>query len=231
MPEDDFSNILSPREPRKEPKKNEEVEKILLDKLASYEEGLAQTVFDLALLYRRMGQPERADSYFNRFLSIIDDPEKKAAYLLAIGCFMEKVSDYEEAIVYYSQALSLEPANDDTWYFINNNLGYCLNTTKKHGEAEPYCRAAIKIDPRRHNAYKNLGISMEGQGKYPEAAVLYIKAVEKYAGDPRALALLEELVAKHEVIKNDFPDIQDQIERCREAVKLAERNQSGNKDN
>jgi tetratricopeptide (TPR) repeat protein len=178
-----------------------------------------------------MGHPEKAMQYINRLMANTSDPEKKASYLLAMGSLMEQIQNYEAAIVFYSQALSLEPTNSETWYFINNNLGYCLNIFNKNAEAEPYCRAAIKIDPHKHNAYKNLGISMEGQCKYPEAAVLYIKAVEVNARDPRAFMLLQELVAKHETIQSDIPDIQAQIKKCHEAVRQALRKQPGNKDN
>jgi tetratricopeptide (TPR) repeat protein len=41
-----------------------------------------------------------------------------------------------------------------------------------------YCQKAIEIDPARHNAYKNLGISMEGMGSYIEAAQSYITATK-----------------------------------------------------
>jgi tetratricopeptide (TPR) repeat protein len=209
----------------------EREENDLLSLLAHHERKVEETILDLALLNLRLERQEQANVYLNKLLARTEDPEKKASYLLTLGCSLEQIQNYQEAIIYYTQALSLEPANNVTWYFINNNLGYCLNHFKKYGEAEPYCRAAIMIDPWQYNAYKNLGISMEGQGKYPEAAVLYIKAVNRNAKDLRALAHLEELVATHEAIKYDIPDIQDQIEKCRVAVKLAERNQSGNKDN
>jgi len=212
-----------PQEPKGKRVSAAEVEKMLLEKLAYYERQLEKTIFDLACLNSRMGHPEIGMQYINRLMANKDDLEKKASYLLAMGSLMEQIKNYEAAIVFYSQALSLEPTNSMTWYFINNNLGYCLNYFNKYIEAEPYCRAAIKIDPRKQNAYKNLGISMEGQGKYTEAAMFYIKAVEANARDPRAFMLLQELVAKHEAIQFDIPDIQVQIKKCHEAVKLAQR--------
>jgi tetratricopeptide (TPR) repeat protein len=231
MPDKIPFHMPIPPEPKGKRVSAAEAEKILLEKLAYHEKQLEQTIFNLACLNSQIGHPEIATQYLNRLMANTDDPEKKASYLLAMGCLMEKTQDYETAIVFYSQALSLEPTNRATWYFINNNLGYCLNYFNKYVEAESYCRAAIKIEPRKHNAYKNLGISMEGQGKYPEAAVLYIKAVETNPRDPRAFKLLEELVAKHEAIKYDIPDIQAQINKCREAVRSAHRRLPGNKDN
>ena len=231
MPDDLSFRIPFPQKPKGKRVSAVEAEKILLDKLVFYGRKLEDTVFELACLNSRMGHPEKAMQYIDRLIANTDDSEKKASYLLAMGSLMEQSRNYQEAIVFYSQALILEPTDSETWYFINNNLGYCLNYFNKHIEAEPYCRAAIKIDPHKHNAYKNLGVSMEGQGKYPEAAVLYIKAVETNARDPRAFKLLEELVAKHEAIKYELPDIQDQIKKCQEAVRLAFRRQPGNTDN
>ena len=225
MPDKNFFPVLTPQEPNGKEVSSEEAEKILLEKLAIHERLVERTILDLACLNSNIGRPEKAAHYINRLMTSTDDPEKKAFYLLAMGCSMEKMRKYEEAIIYYSQGLLLEPSNSETWYFINNNLGFCLNYFNKYVEAEPYCRAAIKINPHHHNAYKNLGISMEGQDKYPEAAVLYIKAVETNARDSRALVLLEELFEKHEAIKYDFPDIHAEIEKCREAVRLANRTQ------
>jgi len=231
MPEKIPFRMPIPPEPKGKRVSAAEAEKMLLEKLAYHEKQLEQTIFNLACLNSQIGHPEIATKYLDRLMAIANDPEKKASYLLAMGCLMEKTQDFERAIGFYSQALSLEPTNRNTWYFVNNNLGFCLNYFNKYVEVEPYCRAAIKIGPHHHNAYKNLGISMEGQGKYPDAAVLYIKAVETNARDPRAFMLLEELVAKHETIKHDIPDMQDQINKWREAVRLDHITPPRNKNN
>jgi tetratricopeptide (TPR) repeat protein len=196
----------------------EEAEKMLLANLKKCEDGLESTILDLVLLYSRLGQQDIAGQYLQRLINATVDPEKKAQYFLRMGQLMEHIRNYEAAITFYRQAFSLEPTHNTVWYFINNNLGFCLNHFKRHVEAEPYCRAAIKIDPLRQNAYKNLGISLEGQGKYARAAEFYIKAVHTNAVDARAFVLLEDLVMKHQEIKFELPDIQTQIEKCREAV-------------
>ena len=131
---------------------------------------------------------------------------------------MEGLENYKAAIYFYSQAFSLEPEDTLTWYLINNNLGYCLNQFGRFAEAEGYCRSAIKIDPERHNAYKNMGVSLAGQGQCAEAARNYIKAIRANAADPRALKLLEQLFAEHPEIAGEVPDIDAQIQKCQEAV-------------
>lgn len=223
MPDDLSFQIPIPQEPKGKLISAEEAEKLLLEKLKKCEHELESTIWDLAILYSRTNRQNLAMKYINRLLASTDDPESKAQYFLKMGQFMEQIHNYGSAIIFYTHAFSLEPVNSEVWYFINNNLGYCLNYLGKHEESEPYFRAAIKIEPRRQNAYKNLGISLEGQGQYTEAAKSYIKAVQANAGDPRALSLLEELVAKHKEILSDIPDIKTQIKQCKEAVGLAQK--------
>lgn len=61
---------------------------------------------------------------------------------------------------------------------------------------------AISLDARRHNAHKNLGVSLSGQGRYSEAAWRFLRAAELCPRDPRAAEHLFELLASHpEVLK------------------------------
>ncbi len=92
---------------------------------------------------------------------------------------------------------SLPQAKDDVWYFLNNNLAYCLNAEGNHNKAETHCRAAIRINSKRHNAHKNLGIALESQGRYADAARSYIRAARLCPQDTRAAALLERLIDAH----------------------------------
>jgi tetratricopeptide (TPR) repeat protein len=154
-------------------------------------------------------------------LAATDSPEKKAHLYLSMGCLMEQIKDYESAIKYYSEALSLEPTNDRTWYYINNNLAYCLNHFGRHADAERYCRVAININPDQYNAHKNLGISLEGQGQFADATHSYVTAVHAEAGNARALGHLESLLEKHPQIANQIPDLWEQLSACRKAVEHA----------
>ena len=106
---------------------------------------------------------------------------------------------------------------------LNNNLGYSLNQVGRHGEAEACCRAAIAIDAGRHNAHKNLGISLEGQGKYLEAAQCFLKAAQAAPDDLRALGHLEDLLARHEEIGTNHPEILEAAQECREAARTSRR--------
>ncbi len=201
----------------------QEAEKFLLEKLKKNKHDPDETLWDLAILYSMTNRQSIAMDYIRQLMKRTNDPETKAHYLLKMGQFSEQVRDYDSAITYYRQAFSLEPVHTELWYYINNNLGYCLNHFGKYEEGERYCRAAIRIDPERHNAYKNVGISLEGQGQYSEAAKSYVSAIRANAADPRALVHLENLVAEHDEVSIEIPDIDEQLDRCREAVRMAKK--------
>jgi Flp pilus assembly protein TadD len=82
-------------------------------------------------------------------------------------------------------------------YFAYNNLGYCLIQLGHFAEAEALCRQAIRRDPHRQNAHKNLGLALVGQGRYPDAAWSLLAAVHAEPRDPRAVRHLEALRRDH----------------------------------
>ena len=124
----------------------------------------------------------------------------------------------QAALEAYSRAFELPQEQNENWYFLHNNFGYCLNQVGKYQEAEKYCRAAMDIEPGRHNAWKNLGIALQGQGLYAEAAKNLILATKLCPADSRALAHLEDLIAGHREILEEIPDLLTQLCECDEAV-------------
>lgn len=156
----------------------------------------------------RNGMHEAALSYLEKAFFITDDPTELARIHLAIGTVYERARDYRSAVERYKAAFTLPKEEDETWYFLNNNLGYSLNQLGRCAEAEGYCRAAIGIDPGLHNAHKNLGIALQGQGKYVEAATCFLQAALISPHDPRSLRHLEELLRGHcKEVEQDIPDI------------------------
>jgi tetratricopeptide (TPR) repeat protein len=167
-----------------------------------------------------------AYDYLGKILSLVDDPSEKAACLLNMGKAMEQLSNYQAALDAYSRAFELPQEQNENWYFLHNNLGYCLNQVGQCQEAEKHCRAAIEILPDRHNAYKNLGIALQGQGLYAEAAENLIHATRLFPADPRALAHLGDLIAGHREILEQIPDLLTQLCECDEAVQQATKGKS-----
>lgn len=70
-----------------------------------------------------------------------------------------------------------------------------MNILRRHADAEVHTRAAIAIDPKRHNAHKNLGLALAGQGRLGEAAHCLLEADRRCPPDTRARGHLTELLA------------------------------------
>lgn len=197
---------------------NEEAEKMLLRKLAESKAEPTGALWNLAQFYKLSKQHEKALQRLRELMALLPDPEDKAECVLTMGQAMEQVGDYPAAVRYYKEALALEPTNSFTWYFINNNLGFSLNTLGQFPEGEVYCRKALEIDPNRPNAHKNLGISFAGQGQYQDAARCFVAATQANAADPRAFRLLQDLLKEHPELEFEF---EDAAECCQKAVEVA----------
>lgn len=195
-----------------------EAEKILLKRLEDEKAEPTDALWQLARFYGDCKQHGRAIDCLKKVMARYPDLERKANCVLAMGATMEQARDYEAAVCYYKEALALEPIRTPTWYFINNNLGFSLNTLGRFAEGETYCRKAIEIDANRANAYKNLGIALAGQSQYGEAAKCFVTATQVNATDARAFHLLQGLVKQHPELTYEFEEV---AECCGKAVKVA----------
>ena len=94
-------------------------------------------------------------------------------------------------------------------YFLRNNLGYSLNQLGQFSEGESWCRKAIEIDWNRPNAHKNLGLALQGQTRYPEAAESFRNATLVDPFDRRALNHLRELLEIHPDLEITHPEYRE----------------------
>ena len=170
-----------------------------------------------------MGRLDAARGYSEKILLLVDSPEEKAECFLLMGGAFENLSRYTEAEEAYARAFDLPQESNSIWYFLNNNRGYCLNRVGRHKEAAVFCLDAIRIDPDRHNAYKNLGIALMHLGRYAEAAQNLVRATELCPADPRALAVLNEIYAGHKERVPELPDFPAELFRCHELVQDAQK--------
>jgi tetratricopeptide (TPR) repeat protein len=185
---------------------------------------LRRAHWDMAYLCSRSGRQAEGLVHLETALELSDDLDEEAACLLAMGQLLEQLEDYERALERYSQARSREPGDRDTWYLIHNNLGYTLNQLGRPEEAEAYCRVGARVDPNRYNAHKNLGVSCELQGRYAEAARSYIRGVHATPLEPRSLThLLHLLETKRDEVRAEFPELEEELRRCREVAAKARR--------
>lgn len=202
----------------------EELEPILRGKIAKCLPGSREHLEATWQLVRFLGMTGRSGEGLRELENLLAtalDLAEKAEIALASGQLMEKLGDFASAIEAYRRGIALEPVQASAWYFLHNNLGYCLNQLGRYSEGERWCRAAIQIDPERHNAHKNLGVACEGQGRHVEAIHCFIAALKANAADPRALRLLEELIDSDPGVRTEVPDLDHQLEKCREAVAAA----------
>lgn len=200
----------------------EEAEESLLAQLEERDGTCKDTLWQLVRVYSFMKRPDAALNYLYKMMQLSDDKEENASFFLTLGQLMEQKGDYQAAIEYYRGAFCLKPSNNEVWYWVNNNLGFCLNELKRYNEAKGYLLAAIKIGPTRANAYKNLGLCLMGHGDYIRAAENFIAAVKTNASDPRALRHLEELLSDHTELFEEIPGLSEILIKCRKAVKTTQ---------
>ncbi|HTZ39461.1 MAG TPA: tetratricopeptide repeat protein [Syntrophales bacterium] len=179
---------------------------------------IARAFWDLAQDCLVQDCNEAGGNYIRTAVQFSRDGTEAAKRCLFLGLLMEQRENFEAAAVAYSEALQLTPSRNDTWYSIYNNLGYSLIRCGRCREAESYCRAACDIDPHRHNAVRNLGLAIQGQGRYHEAARAFMNAMNLCPDDLRAYVHIEDLLYNHEEIASDMPDMIAQVEKCKERV-------------
>ena len=152
---------------------------------------------DAAVKAAGRGRHAKAIAHFRTVLEVSDAPDLRSYCFLCLGRVEEKRQGWSAALEWYLRAFEMEQGNDETWYFLNNNAGYCLNRLGRNAEAEAFCRLAIGIDPDRSNGWKNLGTALEGLGRWTAAAEAYLEATERCPEDRRSLGLLQRLLENH----------------------------------
>jgi tetratricopeptide (TPR) repeat protein len=177
---------------------------VLLAKLKNGEGDSEDITMQLAILYQELGYPLEAIPYLQKLLAGTQDADKVCYYNFVLGQIMEQVEDYEAAASYYSQALAVETKDEKIWYFIHNNLGYCLNALGRFEEAGEFLLKALKIFYNLPNAYKNYGICLEGQGDYSAAVHSYMMSALADPSDTRAIRHLNNLLKRHPELKIDM---------------------------
>jgi tetratricopeptide (TPR) repeat protein len=141
--------------------------------------------------------------------------KRKVACGMLVGTAAERSHDYEQAAERYAWVLAQDPEDNEKRYFAHNNLAYSLNQLGRHREAEPHARSAIALDPELFNAHKNLGVAVEGQGRYLEAGYEYLESAYIYPLDFRARDHLIALVGKQPELREQIEGLDDEIEFLR----------------
>jgi tetratricopeptide (TPR) repeat protein len=148
-------------------------------------------------IYLQRGQYEQARRSYQQATEI-NPLAYKPAYNLgvtyqALANAAENVSRAQQylrkAVQTYLRAVTLK--NDD--YDSHLNLSACYYSLGSTKLAEHYCKAAIRIDPSRGEAYDNLATILETQDKPFEAIQAYLRALEFDTDRPDMLMRLGRL--------------------------------------
>jgi tetratricopeptide (TPR) repeat protein len=183
----------------------------------------ADIIHLLLEFYMEAARHRLAGENWPDLLGTIADLALRAHTAMAVGCHMEKVGDFAKATEVYRTVILMEPIDRKVWYYAHNNLGFCLNQLGDFIGGEEFCREALRINPVLPNAHKNLGLALQGQGRWAEAARAFITGTLTYPADGRSLRHLLALVEAHPAVHEQMPTLDDDIARCAAAVESADR--------
>ena len=144
--------------------------------------------------YRGINKINEAIDLLEAFIKSNRNAENKAHCHLALGQIATDEKRFAVALEHFNAALALRPEKRKVKYVLHNNIGFCLNQLNRHVEAEKHCRAAIDIDWTRASAFRNLGISLKGQGNLIGAAWVLVEAINADPTDTRARQIVEQVV-------------------------------------
>jgi tetratricopeptide (TPR) repeat protein len=184
-----------------------ETEQLLLSRLKNSKtsEDYFRWMLFVVGFYRGIDKIDAATQLLEGFVNVSKDVEQSAHCHLALGQIATDQERHEVALSHFSAALELAPKRRKVLYVLHNNIGYCLNALARHDEAEKHCRAAIETDWTRASAYRNLGVSLNGQKNLVGAAWALVESINADASDGRARLLLEKLLALHPTLVVECP--------------------------
>jgi tetratricopeptide (TPR) repeat protein len=181
------------------PEPSQDTEQLLLERLknSSTDDDYFRWMLFVVGFYRGINKIEAATELLQGFITASNNLEQSAHCHLALGQIATDEQRFETALSHFTSALELAPKKRKVLYVLHNNIGYCLNKLERFVEGEKHCRTAIEIDWTRASGYRNLGMSLHGQGNVIGAAWVLAEAVKTDAADNRARLLLENLVASN----------------------------------
>jgi tetratricopeptide (TPR) repeat protein len=159
--------------------------------------------------YRGVQRVDAAKGLLQKFLRESEKSEYKVHCHLALGQIATDEQELETALNHFSAALALNPTTKKVEYVLLNNTGYCLNVLGRYNEGEQQCRKALEIDCVRPSAYRNLGVSLHGQGDIIGCAWALVEAAKADSSDNRARVLLEKLLSSNPALVVSNPWIME----------------------
>jgi type IV pilus assembly protein PilF len=138
----------------------------------------------LALLYGRLGDPDKAESQFKAALRLAPkDPELANNY----GVYLCDHGRQEEGVKRFEQA-GTDPLYAAPWRAYTN-AGVCLRAAKQDGAAERAFQRALQLRPQYSEAIYQMAVLELAQKKAPAAATRIDAYVRSNGGRPDMLLL------------------------------------------
>jgi tetratricopeptide (TPR) repeat protein len=120
------------------------------------------SLLDEAIILHKKGKLKEAE---NLYKSILESSSNNLEVIHYIGIVKIQLKQFEEAIVWFNRAISINPNNHSVF----NNLGVCYRELKKYNEALNNFKIALNIKPDYAEAYNNLAIIYRSLENYNEA--------------------------------------------------------------
>lgn len=181
------------------PKEAREEAENALAKAITVEERLAGLSKTLAICFA-----ER--DYLSAFFIIdkfLDDPsmtDHRAYLLFQKGRASEYLYEFDDALTYYCRGLASHIVPREIYFSLWHGVSLCLLYKQDFKQAELCCRRVLELDPNQWEAWKNLGVSLEHQGRFEKALDAYGKAVELSKKNEVAILHLWRFNKRHSAI-------------------------------
>ena len=184
-----------------------DTERLLLERLrnSNTDEDYFRWMLFVVGFYRGINKIDAATELLEGFIKATKDLEQSAHCHLALGQIATDEQRLDAALMHFSAALHAGPQKQKVTYVLHNNIAYCLNQLGRFIDGERHCRLAIEADWNRASAYRNLGLSMQGQGKTVEAAWALVEAMKSDSTDNRARGILQKLIAQNPNMVVQYP--------------------------
>jgi tetratricopeptide (TPR) repeat protein len=177
----------------------QDTEKLLLERLenSQSEDDYFRWLLFIVGYYRGIQKTDTATALLRQFIETSHSDERRAHCHLTLGQIATDEQGFEAALGHFETALSFNPKKRKIVYVLHNNAGYCLNMLGNYTEGERHCRKAIEINWTRASGYRNLGLSLKGQGNIVGAVWALVEATKLDISDERSRVLLQTLVAQN----------------------------------
>jgi Flp pilus assembly protein TadD len=143
------------------------------------------SLYGLGLVYKDIGELDRAEDAFSRLLEMGD----RADAHYGLGMVYQKRKEYERAIAEYRRATELDPKQ----IFLHHALGACLLEVEDYEGAISAFKEALNHNPNDPNTYYNLAIVYWKMRRIEDAISAYQKVLKEdpnYPGVKESLRVL-----------------------------------------